>query len=279
MKRSLFFIALTLMSLGAYATAQSGDVIYIEGEAWELLAKPVYADSVARRELREALPKERGWSTANWEGYTAYWSIQQETLCLDSVLYDVYDHHKSTTERLPMETLLRVFRKYVDGERIVFTCVNGDLRAAKGKQIYYEHSGFSRHYEQERFISIEQGKVCGIQDYQNYVVEGLSFDSLAPRAPKYNAEMRAMFPLRLEKYPELAGEKRIVFNIKRARVDAQGRLVECEVKVYRPDDNPRLAAEIAELLKAYHPWRVLYINGEFRAYGIEGYTLPYVFEE
>jgi len=275
MKRRWLFLTLTLISLTAYATGQEGDVIYIDGEPWELLGKPVYADSVVSRELREALPKDRGTISSNWAGYTAYWSIQHETLCLDSILYNVYELEKETTERLPSDALLRVFRKYVDGKRIVFTCVSGDLRLAKGKQIYYQHSGFDRHYEQERFVSIEQGKVCGIHDYQNYVVEGFSFDGRL----KNNAELRAMFPLHIEQYPELAGVKRIVFSIKRARVDAQGRLVECEVKVLRPDDNPRLAAEMAEVLKAYHPWRVLYINGEYRAYGIEKYTFSYRLDE
>lgn len=278
MKKLLLFFTLMLVSLAMNATGQEGDIIYIDGEQWELLGKPIYADSVLSRELREALPEGRGISSANWAGYTAYWSIDEEKLCLDSILYKVYDTKtvKGRTERLPSDVLLRVFRKYFDGKRIVITCVNGDLRVAKGKQIYYVHSGFERNYEHERFITIEHGKVCGMKDYQNYVVEGLSFDS---RMPKSDAEIRKMFPLHIEQYPELADEKRIVFTIKRARVDAQGHLVECEVKVNRPGDNPRLAAEMAEVLKAYHPWRVLYINGEFRSYGIEGWTIPYRLDE
>jgi hypothetical protein len=67
-----------------------------------------------------------------------------------------------------------------------------------------------------------------------------------------------------------------VFKIKRARVNAEGHLVECEVKVLMPADNQNLADEMTELLKAYHPWRVSYINGEYRALGIEGYSFPYI---
>lgn len=55
---------------------------------------------------------------------------------------------------------------------------------------------------------------------------------------------------------ELANVKRIVFSILRARVNAAGHLVECEVKVRKPADNQPLAAEMEALLKAYHPWRV-----------------------
>lgn len=277
MKRLFIFITLTLMSLTMYATGQEGDIIYIDGEQWVLLGKPVYADSVLSSELKNALPKERGINTSNWAGYTAYWSIQQEKLYLDSIRYVIYESaQKSRTECLPSKAMRRIFKKYISRKRIVATWFNNEIRVAKGKQLYYVHEGYIRNYEHERVISIEQGKVCGTKDYQNYVVDGFSFDKYRP---KNNAELREKFPLHIEQYPELADAKRIVFNIKRARVDAQGNLVECEVKVFRPNDNPRLAAEMAEAMKAYRPWRVMFINGEYRAYGIEGYTIPYNLEE
>lgn len=277
MKRLFIFITLTLMSLTMYATGQEGDIIYIDGEQWELLGKPIYADSILSSELENALPKDRGINTANWAGYTAYWSIQQERLCLDSIRYVIYESaQKSRTECLPSKTLRRIFKKYVSRKRIVVTWFNKEIRVAKGKQLYYVHDGYTRNYEHERVISIEQGKVCGTKDYQNYVVDGFSFDKYRPNN---KAELHEKFPLHIEQYPELADVKRIVFSIKRARVDEQGNLVECEVKVLRPNDNPRLAAEMAEAMKAYRPWRVMFINGEYRAYGIEGYTIPYNLNE
>ena len=277
MKRLFIFITLTLMSLTMYATGQEGDIIYIDGEQWVLLGKPVYADSVLSSELKNALPKERGISTSNWAGYTAYWSIQQEKLYLDSIRYVIYESaQNSRTECLPSKAMRRIFKKYVSRKRIVATWFNNEIRVAKGKQLYYVHEGYIRNYEHERVISIEQGKVCGTKDYQNYVVDGFSFDKYRPNN---KAELREKFPLHIEQYPELADVKRIVFNIKRARVDAQGNLVECEVKVIRPSDNPRLATEMAEAMKAYRPWRVMFINGKYRAYGIEGYMIPYNLEE
>ena len=278
MKRFLFVHTLMLMSLTMYATGQEGDIIYIDGAKWELLGNPVYTDSILSRDLEDALPKDRGLSTSNWKGYTAYWSIQQEQLCLDSIQYMIYDGSTplGRAECLSSDTLLRIFKNYVDGKRIIATWFNGEIRVAKGKVIYYVHSGYHRNYENERFISLEHGKVCGMKDYQNYVVEGFSFDNYHP---KNNAELREKFPLHIENYPELADVKRIIFSIKRARVDAQGHLVECDVKVLRPDDNPQLAIEMAEAMKAYYPWRVLFINGEYRGYGIEGYTFPYRLDE
>jgi hypothetical protein len=269
---------LYLLPFAMYATGQEGDIIYIDGKQWVLLGKPVYADSVIWNDLRAALPEERSFTTANWDGYTAYWSISQEKLCLDSIKYDLYDKatKKSHTECMPSDIMLRVFKKYNDGNRIVATWFNNDLRVASGKKIYYMHIGYERNYEYEQIISIDHGKLTGKQAYHNYVVEGFFFDH---SSPDFQAQLREKFPLHIENYPELANVKRIVFSILRARVNAAGRLVECEVKVRKPADNQPLAAEMEALLKAYHPWRVSYINGEYRANGIEGYTFPYIIEE
>lgn len=277
MKRLMFFLTLSLVSLTMYATGQEGDIIYIDGVQWVLLGKPIYADSVLSRELKNALPKGRGVNTANWAGYTAFWSIKQEKLCLDSICYQIYEtDRKSRTECLPQKTLTHIFRKYADRKRIVAAWLNGEIRIAKGKQLYYVHSGYERYYEYERLISIEQGKACAMKDYQNYTVDGFSLDKYNPKG---NEDLRKMFPLHIGQYPELSGVKQIIFRVKRARVDAQGHLAECEIEVIRPDDNPRLAAEMAEAMKAYHPWRVMFINGEYRSYGIENYTFKYKLDE
>lgn len=277
-KRLIFVFTIELLALTMYATGQAGDIIYIDGKQWILLGKPVYADSVLRNDLMTALPEGRSVTTANWDGYTAYWSISQEELCLDSIKYDLYDKatKQSHTERMPSDIMLRMFKKYVDGNRIVASWLDNDIRVASGEMIYYVHDGYERNYEYEQIISIDHGKLTGKQAYHNYVVEGFSFDY---SSPDFQAQLREKFPLHIVNYPELANVKRIVFSIQRARVNAEGRLVECEVKVRKPADNQPLAAEMEALLKAYHPWRVSYINGEYRANGIEGYTFPYIIEE
>lgn len=276
MKRLLFFLTLTFASLATYATGQEGDVIFIDGVQWILLDKPVYSDSALSHAMEAALPEGRGVNTANWAGYTAYWSIRQEKLFLDSIQYEVYDDasaKKFRTERLSSDILLRVFNKYAEGECIVAKWLNRDIRAAKGKMLYYVHSEYHRNYENERIISIAQGEVCDTKEYQNYVVDGFSFDNCRPD------ELREKFPLHIERYPELADVKRVVFKIEKASVDAQGNLVECKVRVMKPGSNERLAAEMAEAMKACRPWRVMFINGEYRSYGIEDYCIPYVLEK
>ena len=274
MKKIFLCVSFLFLALVAHATGQTGAVIFIDGARWVLLGRPITLDSVLYHNLKTVLPEDRPIVSSNWDGFTGYWSIQQDQLCLDSVKCDNFD---SETKRLsdvsiPSDTLLRVFNNYVDGDRIVASWLTGEIRVATGEVIYYQHIYFERNYEEEMMLSIDKGKVTGRKEYHNHVVDGFSFDKFNP---DNNEELREMFPLHIEHYPELASEERIVFSIQRARVDAQGNLVECEVKVIRPDDNPLLAAEIAESLKAYHPWRVFFINGEYSAKGIEGWTIPY----
>lgn len=274
MKRIFLFVSFLFLALVVHATGQTGDVIFIDGARWKLLGKPIDLDAALYHDLEAVLPEDRPIETSNWDGYTGYWSIQQDVLYLDSVRCEYYDTEIQGMkgESVSSLVLLNVFKNYLDGDRIVAGWLTGEIRVATGKVIYYWHDAFERNYEEEKKFSIDKGKVTGRKEYHNHVVDGFSFDKFNIAN---NEVLREMFPLHIERYPELANEERIVFSIQRARVDAQGNLVECEVKVIRPNDNPLLAAEIAESLKDYHPWRFLFINGEYSAKGIEGWTIPY----
>ena len=274
MKRIFLFVSFLFLALFAHATGQTGDVIFIDGARWKLLGKPIDLDAALYHELIDVLPEDRPVVSSNWDGYTGYWSIQQDVLYLDSVRCEYYDIEIQGMkgESVPSVVLLNVFNNYVDGDRIMAGWLTGEIRVATGKVIYYLHDAFERNYEEEMTLNIDKGEVTGRKEHHNHVVDGFSFDKFNLAN---NEELREMFPLHIERYPELVNEERIVFCIRRARVDVQGNLVECEVKVIRPNDNPLLAAEIAESLKAYHPWRVLFINGEYSAKGIEGWAIPY----
>lgn len=274
MKRIFLCISFLFLALVAHATGQTGDVIFIDGARWELLGKPIDLDAGLYHDLKAVLPEDRPIETSNWDGYTGYWSIQQDVLYLDSVRCEYYDAkiQGMKGESVPSVVLLNVFKDYVDGDRIVASWLTREIRVATGKMIYYQHTYFERNYEEEMMLSIDKGKVTGRREYHNFVADGFSIEKFNPNS---SDELREMFPLHIERYPELADMERIAFRIKRACVDAQGNLVECEVKVLKPNDNPLLAAEIAESLKAYHPWRVLFINGEYSTKGIEGWTVSY----
>ena len=282
-KGTIITIVLMLMSLGTYATGQDGDIIYIDGTRWTLLGQPISRDTVLWRQVRASIPQQHVVISSNWSGFTAFWSIKQDVLYLDSIQYlRPASDKKTLPEGIPAETLQQVFKNYFDGKRIVAGWLKGDIRVAKGKILYYEHMGYERNYEEEQIISVDQGKVTGVKTFHNFVVDGFSFDqvgfSQVGGKSVTPAQLREMFPLHLERYPELANVKRIVFFVQRAKVDETGHLVDCEVKVQKPNDNPKLAEEMAELMKAYYPWRVLYINGEYRAYEIEKYFFVYLLE-
>ena len=279
-KKTIITLVLFFTSLAMYATAQDGDIIYINGTRWTLLGQPISRDTVLWRQVRAAIPPQHVTMSSNWSGITAFWSIKHDLLCLDSIQYlRATTDKKTQSECIPAETLQRVFKNHSDSTQIVAGWLKGDIRVGKGKLLYYEHMGYERNYEEEQIISIDHGKVTGVKGFHNYVVKGFSFDQVGPTQVESMhvrpEQLREMFPLHLEQYPELANEKRIVFYIRRAKVDETGHLVDCEVKVMRPSDNKKLAAEMEELMKAYYPWRVTYINGEFRAYGIEKYAFPY----
>ena len=277
--RLLLCAQLMLLALTAYATGQEGDVIYINGERLELLGKPICLDSTLYHTLKDELPSNRPIVTSNWDGFTAYWSINNDKLYLDSVRCEAYDPNAKAVvgESIPSETLYRIFSRYNAGNRIVASWVSGKFRVAKGKVIYYQHTGFERNYEDETLLDIDQGKVIGKKEYQNFVSEGFAFDKLELNGAQ--EMLHKILPLHIERYPELAHVKRLVFRVKHARVDERGNLLECDVQVVKPDVNPQLATEIAEALKAYHPWKVYYINGEYRALGIEGWTIPYLLHD
>ena len=279
-KKAIITFVLCLMSLATYATGQDGDVIYIDGTQWSLLGQPISRDSVLQRQVRAAIPQQHVIISSNWSGYTAFWSIKQDVLYLDSIQYLLSASGKKTlSECIPAETLQRVFKNYFDGKHIVAKWLKGDIRVARGKMLYYEHMGYERNYEEEQIISFDHGKVTGVKVFHNYVKEGFSFDQIVKTQMGSMgitpAQLREMFPLHLERYPELANEKRIMFSIRRAKIDETGHLVDCEVRVMKPSDNKQLADEMAELMKAYYPWRVAFINGEYRANGIERYTFSY----
>ena len=274
MKKVVLIQVLLCCSLYAMATGQSGDVITIDGEQWNLLGKPIDRDSALYHHLKAVLPKERSINTANWDGYTAYWSIRNDRLYLDRIEVEMYDKDKEYVENLPEADMRKVFGKYYQQQQIVASWVNHDIRVAKGKTLYYVHSDYFRNLEYEQILTIKQGKVTQRKAYHNRVVvkDGFSFDNLK------KDDFRSRFPLHTQKYPELAGVKHLLISVSKIQLDEKGKLVDCNVKVRTPRSSSKieegdrmaveayaigLAQEMKTMLKQIRPWKTLYINGEY----------------
>lgn len=90
-KRYSIVILFLFVSLYIKATGQSCDVIYINGEQWWLMARPIDKDSALYTRLRDFLPENHCMSTANWDGYTAFWKIEDSCLYLQRMEICVYD--------------------------------------------------------------------------------------------------------------------------------------------------------------------------------------------
>ena len=98
MKKFLFMIIFALaMTQSVFATAQEGNVIFIDGEEWMLLGEPIMADSVLFQRMKAVLPKDRSWTTANWDGYTSYWSLKQGLLYLDKITVKFFNNETKET--------------------------------------------------------------------------------------------------------------------------------------------------------------------------------------
>ena len=59
MKRFLVCFYALFATIGMFATGQDGDRIFIDGEMWVLLGKPLHADSLLHSSLINILPKDR----------------------------------------------------------------------------------------------------------------------------------------------------------------------------------------------------------------------------
>ena len=277
MKRLIFCILVATAALSSWATGQRGDVIFIDGERWNLLGGPIQADSALSRHLREVLPEDRGWSSDNWKGYIAYWSIRNERLCLDSIQISIYNSEtrKENCQCVPDADMRNVFHDYYNNEDIVATWYTGRIRVGRGNRVRYEHMGFDRNVEHEQIFTLKEGIVTDCVTYHNEIaVEGFSFRDLdSPRREKEFYEKMHFID---ENYPELDPDKvgkdqiKVIFSVSDIQVDTLGNLVDCKVKVPRivgldsdEELNDRIAQDMKAVLMSIRPWKLLKIYGEY----------------
>lgn len=240
-----------------------GDRISLNGEIWELLAKPINMDPILYKQLREFLPQNRCTSTANWEGYTAFWEIQDNYLCLQQIEICVYDEasNKDSTLIYDAESLQNLFAPYCSNGRIQARWISGELRAGKGNLVRYFHTAFERNMETEQVLDIENGKLRKATTYHNYKKSGLNL-------MKAQDEIIRRFPWK--RFPEYKSQ-RITFVIHKFQITDDGHFQDCEVKAIfiRPshekieDSNHPLATALKETFKSIYPWEILFINGQY----------------
>lgn len=170
MKKIFLFFLLLLTVFQMKATGQSGDIIYMDGEEWVLMAKPIAYDSLLRKQVWEFLPENRTFSTNNWSGYTAFWEVSDGYIYLRRMEVAFYDKviKKKSTMVYKVNDLQKLFASYFKEGKIQATWFSGELRAGKGKVVRYVHDAFERNMETERVLTILNGKVMNTKTY-NYL--------------------------------------------------------------------------------------------------------------
>lgn len=279
MKRFATSLFVILLTLSTFATGQESNVLYMDGEKWKLLAEPVCEDTVLFRRVKESLPKNRIFATSNWNGYTSYWSIRQEKLFLDSICVEFYDKETGNdwSESLDKSKMQSLFGDYMEDGQIMASWFTGNLRLARGKCIRYNHMGYDRNYENETILAIEKGHLKERKDYQNRIIEGLAFGE--PGMQKQE-EIKAKLQLHPEKYPELAKVKQITFSVEDMRVDSLGHVTQCSVKAFvsingESRAHEAIAEDMKQAIMAVHPWKIMWLHGEYIPYANDCFTFRY----
>lgn len=260
--RFLIFLLLSgVCYLPATAIGLEGDIIYIDGKKWQLMAKPIATDAVVYNRLMDFLPEGRSMTTANWEGYTGFWIIKNGCLYLQKIEVDFYDEEKleDYTLTFDADTLKAVFAPYYTVHGISTGWCSGEFRAGRGKVIRYVHSGFNRDMEEECVLTIKKGKILGEKVWHNFKNKGFSLENLQP-------ELMKRFPFR--KFPGAKGQ-RLMFIVNGFYVLPDGRLKDCKVVVHlraneeeiKDQDHP-LIKTFKETLKSIYPYEVFYIQGK-----------------
>lgn len=253
---------LLCLFLQAKATGLSGDIISLNGKSWVLMAKPIDMDSALYKRWMAFIPDNHCVSTGNWEGYTAFWEIQNDCVCLQRIEVCVYDgtSRKDSTLIYHAEDLQAPFSSYYKNGNIEARWLNGELRAGKGDLVRYVHSGFDRNMETECVLRVKNGNVIHTTTYHNYKTPGL-------RLIEVQDEIIRKFPW--ERFPKYK-DQRMIFVIKNMQMTHDGHFTDCDIRfIYLrskretiEDGNHPLAIALKETLKSIYPWEVLFINGK-----------------
>ena len=287
MKRLIVCIFVLSVVASSWASAYQGDVIYIDGEKWTLMGRPIERDSALSHHLLDVLPKERRHSSGNWQGYTGYWSIRDGQLFLDSIRVgfdfdssvmatSIFPANNKDGKEIPLflsaDDMFKVFHDYYVDGAILASWITGEVRVARGHVVKYVHQGYMRSLEFEQYYTVDQGRVTDSVSYHNRIaVKGFSIEEFNYKYRKQDSEsrekIRQLIPIPVENYPDLAGVEGFVCDVSDIQVDSLGNLVDCRVKIDLKGDNDELKDWLSQDVKAalmnLRPWKVLFIKNEY----------------
>ena len=153
-------IAWMTIVLNINATGQEGEILFWKGTNYQMLTCPLY-DCHEFDNLGKKLEEE--WSsTSLWRGYVGHWEIENGMLYLSSIWTEKAGNISPND--------IPELRKYCKNGRVAATWFSDTLRVVSGKQVFYEHMGFTRYYEHEDYIAVKQGRVVSVKRVENKLI-------------------------------------------------------------------------------------------------------------
>lgn len=254
----LLWFSFSLLGItSAFSTPQDSEILFMDGEEWDMLAKPIDIDSIHYYRFRNFLPEERNWNTANWNGYMGVWEIKNHQLYLQKVIIEMSENQK--TEKKEVQGLESFFSDFKTDNGIFASWFSGKIRIGRGDVIRMGTGGFDRNYMEESILTIKDGVIIDRVSYHNSRKEGAGLTQIRDT-------LLAYFPW--QKFPEII-EKRLIIFLSDFDLTADGRYVDSNVKirldkVMTEDQNHPIITTVKKQLREIYPWEVLYINGKYR---------------
>lgn len=262
---SLFlFFPLTI-----HATAQAAERLVIEGEEWQLLASPLSANDSIYDKIKSSLPKNRGWSTGNWQGFIGCWEVVDSCLYLKEVHVDLWDEHtkKSTPLVFDADTLRTVLVDYYTeyGIRAGWFSEK-DIIIGRGELIRYNHDAYDRNYEEEIVVTVENGRITRQEHWHNKkMTDGWGFADT--RYVQTGMEIAKRFPY--EQFPDF-DTIRVIVSFKDMVLTPDGRFEDCVAELYFSSTKQRekdlghpIVIAFKETLREMYPWETYYLHGKY----------------
>lgn len=258
MKRYFLIVILILMSRGiGYGTAQTRDVVIINGEEWRLAYAPL--QKIDSKYL-ESITNHDDVLLFCTRGYYATWELIDNKLFLVSLFLMNSDHEFSYSE------LSAELSQYVIDGKIYAGWLTDDIIAGKGKIVRYKHQGFDQDTETEIILYVEKGNVRLSKVFTNYSLADAdklftdSIKSIQSDFPKDQFKMK---------------EGRYMFSAKRDSNTGKWGIkllrspVECENKSL-------LEKELTRLFQERNPHTGYWIRDQW--YVLSSFTFPFIVE-
>lgn len=126
-------------------TAQSPEIIYIDGKEERMAAEPLAPYLISNPQFQFKYS-----NTACWRGYYGTWVLEDERLYLVELEGNI-EGADDTWEPVDIRYL------FPDEEKVFTHWFTGIIKIEKDNLLEYVHMGYASKYEQDLFLVFEQG--------------------------------------------------------------------------------------------------------------------------